>query len=417
MIAEILCVGTEILLGQIVNTNAQFLARELAALGIGSYHQSVVGDNEQRLTEQIELSLSRCDLLIATGGLGPTADDITKETIAKTLGLPMERDEESVAKMEAFFAKNGKGMTPNNLKQADFPVGSTILPNDKGTAPGCIIEKDGKIVIILPGPPFELQPMFLNYAAPYLAAKSEKQLTSRMLRLFEIGESRCEYVLSDLMQGENPTLAPYAGFGEVTLRLTAFTNKGEDPTPLLDELENKVRERVGEYIYATGNEKLETVTARMLCERNLTLGVAESLTGGEICARLIDYPGISQSLLEGCVTYSNEAKVNTLGVKEATLAAYGAVSEQTALEMAQGMRARCGADLAVATTGIAGPGGGSEEKPVGLVYVAVAGKNGYSAVRKLTLGGDRERVRKMSTLYALDGLRRAMLAMDKGENK
>lgn len=416
MIAEILCVGTEILLGQIVNTNARFLAQQLAALGIGSYYQCVVGDNEARLAEQVRLSLSRCDVLIATGGLGPTADDITKETIAKTLGLPMQRDAQSVAKMEAFFAKNGRGMTPNNLKQADFPVGSIIMPNEKGTAPGCIIEKDGKIVIILPGPPFELQPMFLAHAVPYLAEKSEKKLTSRVLRLFGIGESRCEHILADLMAGENPTLAPYAGFGEVSLRLTAFTDKDEDPAPMLDHLEAQVRDRVGEYVYGMGDEKLEALVPRMLCERGLTLGVAESLTGGEISARLIDYPGISASFLEGCVVYSNEAKVRTLGVQESTLAAYGAVSEQTAREMALGMRARCGADLAVATTGIAGPGGGSAEKPVGLVYVAVAGE-GFCHVSRLTLGGDRERVRKMSTLYALDGLRRAMLAPDKGENK
>ncbi len=408
MKAELISVGTELLLGQILNTNAQFLSRRLSLIGVDVYHQITVGDNPQRLEDALAEAFSRSELVILTGGLGPTADDLTKETVAAYFGLEMREDPQSRADLEAWFSKSGREMTPNNLKQAAFPVGSHILPNARGTAPGCIVEKDGKIAAVLPGPPYEMSQMYEKYVEPFLKQRCLAGIHSRVLRLFGIGESSCEYQLRDLMQSANPTVAPYAGFGEVTLRLTVKCENDEDPGSWLDPLEQEIRSRVGQYVYAVGEEKLQAVVARLLCEKEKTLAVAESLTGGMICAQLVECPGVSAALLEGCVAYSNEAKMRTLGVREETLRAHGAVSQQTALEMAEGIRRHAGADFGLATTGIAGPGGATAEKPVGLVYIACAWQGGQTAM-ELRLRGDRERIRTLAALNALHLLRRQLI--------
>ena len=408
MKAELISVGTELLLGQIINTDAPYLAKQLSYMGIDVYYQVTVGDNTKRLLASIDEALSRSDIVILTGGLGPTADDLTKETVAEYFGLEMKEDEKSMTDLKAYFARSTRPMTPNNLKQAFFPEGCIILPNRKGTAPGCIVERDGKCAIILPGPPFEMIDMFQNCVVPYLKQNATEGIHSRVLRLFGIGESTCEYQLKDLMETSNPTVAPYAGFGEVTLRLTVKCANGEDPNRWLDPLEAEIRSRVGQYVYAIGEDKMETVAAKMLVESGKTIAVAESLTGGALCARLVDFPGISSALLEGCIAYSNEAKISRLGVSEKTLAEFGAVSAQTAAEMSQGMRERSGADIAISTTGIAGPTGATETKPLGLVYIGYCDKNGCD-VTELRLSGDRERVRTMTTLNALNLLRLKLL--------
>ncbi|MBE5761149.1 MAG: competence/damage-inducible protein A [Clostridiales bacterium] len=404
MKAEIISVGTELLLGQIVNTDAQYLSKQLSYLGIDVFRQLTVGDNAGRLKEAIGESLERCDMLILTGGLGPTADDLTKETAAEYFSLEMEEHKESMERLKGFFKGREKAMTPNNLKQAYFPKGCKVLKNEKGTAPGCIINEKGKIVVILPGPPFELIDMFEKQVLPYLKENCSAGIHSRILRLFGIGESQLEFQIKDLMESSNPTVAPYAGFGEVTLRLTVKCPNDADPNKYLDPMETEIRRRVGDFIYGYGNEKLETVAAKMLVEKGVTISTAESLTGGMVASTLIDYPGISSVMLSSVVAYSNEAKINILGVKEETLRAHGAVSREVAAQMAEGMRKLSGSDVAVSTTGIAGPGGATDKKPVGLVYIGFADKNGTRAY-ELNLRGDRERVRRMTMLNAMDIIR------------
>ncbi|MGI6199146.1 MAG: competence/damage-inducible protein A [Christensenellales bacterium] len=408
MIAEILGVGTELLMGQIANTDAQYLSKQMANLGINVYYHSVVGDNPARMRETFQRAWDRSDLVIATGGLGPTQDDITKEIIAQCLGREMVLDEPSKAQLEAYF-KDGRVMTPNNLRQAYFPEGGRILPNRRGTAPGCILEQEGKAVVILPGPPFELTDMFEQQVLPYLQARSGERIASKFLRIYGAGESQVSYELRDLIDSQtNPTLATYVGFGEVMLRITAKVKLGEDPEPLIAPIEAIVRERFGEKIYGTGDAPLHEVVARMLMDQGKTLSLAESCTGGMIAQQLVEIPGVSSVLMEGVVCYSNQAKVRRLGVRESTLAAHGAVSEQTAREMAQGSRRVAGTDYALAVTGIAGPDGGTAEKPVGLVYVALDSARGCEVVR-LHLNGDRQRIRMRTALSALDLLRKELL--------
>lgn len=404
MIAEILSVGTELLMGQIVNTDAQYLARRLSEAGITLQHQTTVGDNPQRLKEAIETALARTDIVITTGGLGPTADDITKELSAQALGLAMERRPEAEQTVRGWFSRNQFSMTENNLRQADFPVGARILENAFGTAPGCLVEHEGKAIINLPGPPRELIPMFETGVLPYLRERSGALIISRYLRIFGMGESKVESLTGDLMRTlENPTLAPYCSLGEVQLRLTVRCQTPEEAAPLLDPLELEVRRRLGDVIYAVTDDPqytMEQAVAQALHEGSVTVSVAESCTGGMIASRLVNVPGISEAFLEGHVTYANEAKVRVLGVSHRTLETYGAVSEETAREMAEGLRERSGADICVATTGVAGPDGGTEEKPVGLVWIGLATKDG-TQTKMLQLGGDRQRIRTLATLNAL----------------
>ena len=374
MKAEILCIGTELLLGDIVNTNAAFLAQKLAQMGIEVYHQTVVGDNPERLKTALGEAFSRCDLVLTTGGLGPTYDDLTKETVAQYLGREMVTTEEQLTILKNRFAALGHGMTENNLKQAAMPEGATVLPNPNGTAPGLIVEGDGKIAVLMPGPPKEMQPMMENSVIPYLMEKSGQILLSRTLHVFGVGESTVEYLLKDLMTGSrNPTLAPYAKMGEVTLRITAKAKDEAEANALIDPMEAKVRAILDpKAIYGVNVAGLQDALVKELTQRGLKIATAESCTGGYISKRITEVPGSSAVLDGGVVSYSNEIKEKLLGVSHGTLVQHGAVSRETALEMARGIRSLCGADIGVSTTGIAGPGGGTAEKPVGLVYLCVS---------------------------------------------
>lgn len=406
MIAEIVCVGTELLMGQVLNTDAKFMASRLADLGVNLYYQVTVGDNPKRLRDTLKNALERSDVVITSGGLGPTGDDLTKETAAALLGLTLEYDPASVKMLEDRFRAFGKEMTPNNLKQAMFPKESIILPNPNGTAPGCIMEKDGKAIILLPGPPRELFPMFTNSVMPYLEKRSNTKLYSRVLRIFGMGESTLEYTLKDLIEAQtNPTIAPYALLSEVTLRITARCKDAEEGERLIAPVVDEIKRRIGDVIYSFDDEPLEKVCADLLTENHKTLSVAESCTGGMIASTLVGIPGSSKWFLEGAVTYSNEAKMRRLGVAETTLAQFGAVSYQTAKEMAEGMRRTSGSDYALVTTGIAGPDGGTPEKPVGLVYIALAAPDGTD-VKEFRFTGDRAKIRHNTMLNALDFLRR-----------
>lgn len=406
MVAEILCVGTELLMGKVVNTDAQYLSQELAKIGVSVYRHTTVGDNPGRLRESFLTALGRSDIVILTGGLGPTMDDLTKETVAEAMGLRMALHKDSLDRIASYFSKLGRAMTPNNEKQALFPEGSTVLPNDRGTAPGCIVEAGGKAVIILPGPPRELTYMYEHEALPYLEARSDARFHTVYLRFFGIGESELENRLRDLMEAQtNPTIAPYASSGEVTLRLTASAEDLGRAKELLGPVEAEIRRRVGQYVYTSEYASMAETAVRTLAGRGLTLALAESCTGGMLSSMLVDVPGSSDVLIGSVVSYSNEAKVSMLGVKRETLEAHGAVSGQTALEMARGVLQKPGADYALAVTGIAGPGGGTPERPVGLVWVALARKcDGYVETRKLQIPRERDYVRRISCLNALDML-------------
>lgn len=413
--AEILCVGTELLLGDIVNTNAAFLAKSLADLGICVYHQSVVGDHPQRLQEAFDLALSRADLVITSGGLGPTYDDITRETAAAAMGRELLLHEDILEGIRAYFARSGRVMTDNNRRQAMVPEGAVVLPNDHGTAPGLVIadEASGKTVILLPGPPRELIPMFETYAAPYLRSRTDRVLFSLNVYIFGMGESAVESILKDIMaKGQNPTVAPYCKTGEVRLRITA---QAQDEQTAMDMCRQTLRSimetEVGARVFAVapaaeGEASLEGVAVRELLHQNKTVACAESCTGGLIAKRLTDIPGSSAAVKGGFVTYTNEMKMSLLGVSEETLERYTAVSEQTAAEMARGARFRTGADIAVSTTGYAGPGGGTEECPVGTVFVGISTEAG-ERVTCLTLSPDRSRdyIRTLAASHALHLLR------------
>jgi len=407
MICEILSVGTELLMGQVANTDAQYLSRRLSELGVQVFRHTTVGDNPERVKEALKTALSRSDLVITTGGLGPTEDDLTKEMVAEHFELTMELHKPS---MDALVERMrrihpDRPLAQNNLKQAWFPKGSIVMPNRRGTAPGCIVEREGKAVAVLPGPPRELKDMFEQQLEPWLLTRREMNLTSRFFRVFGVGESNVETILLDLFHSQNPTLALYCGAGEVTARLTASGAPGEDLSPLLDPVEAEIRKRLGDAVYAEGRDvTMECVVMSLLLQRKETVALAESCTGGKLSAMLTDCPGASGALVEGFVTYANEAKVRSLGVKEETLRAHGAVSGECAREMAEGARRQTGATWALSVTGIAGPGGGSEEKPVGTVYIGLAGPDGATAQR-FQFVGDRSWIRTLSCQNALNLLR------------
>lgn len=404
MIAEIVAVGTELLMGQVLNTDAQYIARRLSELGVTLHRQVVVGDNPARIREAIHTAIGRADVVITTGGLGPTADDITKETCAEALGLPMERSAEAEKQVRGWFERNNYPMTENNLRQADFAKGAIILENHNGTAPACIVEKDGKAVINLPGPPRELVPLFTQAVAPYLAKRSGAVIVSRYMRVFGMGESAVESRLHDMMEnGQNPTVAPYCSTGEVQLRLTVRVAHESEAAALLDPAEKEIRARLGNVVYAVTDDpeySMEQALVKALCAAKKTMVTAESCTGGMIASKIVNVSGASDVFLEGCVTYSNAAKMRTLGVKAETLEKYDAVSRETALEMAEGARRRADADYAVSVTGLAGPGGGTPEKPVGTVWLGLSTRGGTQA-RLLQLHGNRERIRTLAALNAM----------------
>lgn len=408
MIAEIVSVGTELLMGQICNTDAQYIAQRLAPLGFSVYYHSTVGDNANRLAALVRQALERSDIVLFTGGLGPTDDDLTKETVAAALGLPLVPIPAEVEKLEQRFLSRGRSISPNNYKQASFPEKAIILDNPNGTAPGCIMEKDGKAAVLLPGPPRELNPMFDNYVMPYLESLSGVKLVSRELRVLGIGEADLTYQLRDIIENQmNPTLAPYVTAGEVTLRVTALAQSEAEGLALMRPMIDEIRLRLGERLYSETGEPLQALCARLFMERGKTLALAESCTGGMVAGALTDFPGSSKFLLEACVTYSNEAKMRRLGVQQDTLARYGAVSPECAIEMAEGMRKGSGADIALATTGIAGPDGATPDKPVGTVYVALSTAAG-TEVHRFLQWGDRTRIRYATVLSACDILRKTL---------
>lgn len=409
MKAEIIAVGTEILLGDIVNTNAQYLAKELALLGIDVYYQSSVGDNKERLLKAFKDGLDRSDIIITTGGLGPTNDDITKEVACEVLNQTLELHKSSLEKIEEFFKKLGIEMTENNKKQAYFPKNAIVLDNKNGTAPGAILRENEKYIIILPGPPKEMKPMFENEAKPYINSITNNTLISKTLKLFGIGESLLDTKISDIInEQDNPTVAPYISDMELRLRITAKSDSESKAHNIIEPVVEKIKSRVGEFIYAEDNVSIETVVSKMLVEKNLTISTAESCTGGLVSSTLINYPGISSVFMEGCVTYSNESKVSRLGVNPITLKVHGAVSEEIAKEMAEGIAKNLGTNVAISTTGIAGPDGGSYDKPVGLVYIGIY-INGKTTVNKYIFNGNRQEIRFRATKNALNDLRLRLL--------
>ena len=410
MTVEIVCVGTELLLGNIVNTNGAFLAEGCAALGLESYYQTVVGDNEGRLEGVLKTAMERSDIVILSGGLGPTEDDLTKEVAARVCGRKLVLHEPSRAAIEKFFAERGTAPTENNWKQAMIPADAIVLGNPNGTAPGVIIEADQARVILLPGPPNELCPMFENSVVPYLSRLTTQVICSQTVKVCGVGESRAETMLKDLIDAQtNPTIATYAKTGEVHIRVTAGAEDKKAAMKLIKPVVKELKSRFGNDIYTTEEEvTLEKAVADLLIANNLTVTCAESCTGGLLSARLVNVPGISDVYKSGIVTYSNKAKRRFLNVKKTTLQKYGAVSRQTAEEMSKGAAAFAKADVAAAVTGIAGPDGGTEEKPVGLVFIACCVK-GKTTVEKYRFSGSRSKVRESAAAAALALMRRCIL--------
>jgi nicotinamide-nucleotide amidase len=426
MIAELVFVGTELLLGEILNTNAQFLSQKLSALGIDCYYQTVVGDNADRLACVLRQALARADVVITSGGLGPTMDDLTRETTAAVCGLPLELQPGLLAGLEAFFARRtGRPMPENNRRQAMAPRGSQILHNDRGTAPGLIVPAPGgKAVVLLPGPPNELRPMFEQQVIPYLTGRMGGQpqvLVSRVLRFIDIGESALEDRLKDLIAAQSdPNIAPYAKLGEVHLRLSTKAASEAAGLAKIAPVEQAIRERVGGFIYGLDDTDLAAAVGHLLQERGLTVATAESCTGGLVAKRLTDASGSSAHFRAGIVAYSNEAKRTLLGVPGELLDRHGAVSEPVAEAMALGALARCQTDLAVAITGIAGPGGATPTKPVGMVCFGLAARRGagpgggqpddvVTFTTTQQWWGSRDDVRQRSATFALALIRRFVL--------
>ena len=408
--AEILCVGTELLLGDIVNTNAAFLSTRLADLGINVYRHTVVGDNPDRLRRALLSALEESDLVITSGGLGPTYDDLTKETVASVFGKKLYLHERSLERIERYFAETGRVMTDNNRKQAMMPEGAVVFDNDYGTAPSLAIfdEERNKTVVMLPGPPNELIPIFNERVVPYLNERSHKVLLSKNVNIFGMGESAVETALEGLMQSaSNPTVAPYCKEGEVRLRVTASAEDTKTAGKMCDEVIAKICEtEVGNFVYGVDAETLERAVVLRLKQKGATLATAESCTGGLIAKRITDVSGASEVFLGGCVTYTNGAKMKLVGVSEKTLDEFDAVSAETAAEMARGARLALGADIGVSATGFAGPGGGTEDKPVGTVFVGVSTAEGEK-VKKLSLSSKKSRtyIRNVSANHAFSLIR------------
>ena len=413
MRAEIVSVGTELLLGQIVDTNAAKLGQELSALGIAVYRRTTVGDNHDRLLTALRAAIADNDIVITIGGLGPTMDDITRDVLAEAMGDTLHRDEKIAHRLEAFFRARGIQMVESNLNQAMVPTHGRPLDNPNGTAPGLLFEKDRKIGIALPGPPSEFIPMVENHVVPYLRSKTgTTTIRSRVLRICNMGESLVEHSIKDLMLGSNPTVAPYAKTGEVHLRVSAKADDPETADRMVEERVRQIVERLGEHVYGFDDEPMEVAVVRLLTERLLTVATAESCTGGMVAARITDVAGSSQVFPGGVVSYSNAAKSDLLAVPAALVDAHGAVSPEVAGAMANGARNRFGSDFGIGITGIAGPDGGTPEKPVGLVYIAVASTRGVRVEKSVFLGR-RADVRYRSAQLALVMLRDAILDRDK----
>lgn len=399
MNAEILAVGSELLLGQILNTNAQYLSKQLAELGIDVYVHTVVGDNEKRLTESLELAANRADLVILTGGLGPTKDDLTKETAATFCGRTLVHDEDALRSIESYFEKRNRQMTPNNRKQALVIEGSTVLKNHTGMAPGMYVESDKCKLVLMPGPPRELQPMFELELKPLLLDGSGAAITSRVLRYFGIGESQLETDLEDLIDAQtNPTIAPLAGNGEVKLRLTVKHSDEAEAERLLDETEEAIQNRVGEYFYGYGEMGLMEQLSIKLKEAKLTLSAAESFTGGLFTSGLTSFKGASAIFNGGISAYSSNVKEDILQVSNETIKQSGVVSEPCANEMASSVRKMFHSDIGVSFTGVAGPDP-QEGKEPGTVFIGISGPDSNVTVYPLELSGNRQAIRERAVKY------------------
>ena len=411
MTVEIICVGTEILLGNIVNTNAAFLSEQCARLGLSCYYQQVVGDNEGRLCDAIKLALGRSDVILLSGGLGPTEDDLTKEAAAKVLGKELYLDEQVKESIKQYFETHQlKQITENNWKQAMVPEGAIVVENPNGTAPGLIMKDGDHHVILMPGPPNELLPMFRESIMPYLDALEPGTIYSQTVKITGVGESLAETMVKDLIDKQtNPTLATYAKTGEVHLRVTAKADSEKEAKKLAKPMIKELKQRFGNHIYTTDeNVTLEQAIADLLIANQLTISTAESCTGGALAARLINVPGISEVFKSGVITYSNKSKRKLIGVKRPILEKYGAVSEQVAAEMVKGLPLLTKADVAISVTGIAGPDGGTPEKPVGLVYIG-CNVCGTITVKEYHFSGNRAKIRESSVAAGLALLRDCVL--------
>ena len=409
MNCELISVGTEILLGDILNTDAQYLSRELASMGINVLYTEVVGDNRERLADTLRRALSRSEIVITSGGLGPTKDDLTKEVCCETMGVELYEDAGTLKRIVEYFQKKGTPMAPCNRKQALVPKGGVLFPNSRGTAPGCAIEKDGKHLILLPGPPRELNPMFEEEVRPYLLNKfAQGAIVSRSVRTFGIGESAMAERVSDLLDCANPTVAPYAKSGEALLRVTAKAETERKAARMCDDVVEEIRRRLGSLIYGINTPGLEYTAVELLKKSGKRLGLAESCTAGYIAKRITEVPGSSEVFECGIVSYSNEVKQRLLGVSPQTLKEQGAVCADVAVQMAAGALRLSGADLAVSVTGIAGPDPSEGGKPAGLSFLALTDGAG-TYVRKVTTGhsgpGSREYNRYVSSSNALDMVR------------
>jgi len=410
MTVELICVGTELLLGNIVNTNAAYLAEKCAAMGLSCYFQTVVGDNQERLTQVLDCAAKRSDIVILCGGLGPTEDDLTKETAAKYCGRELRVDDHSMERIAEYFAGRDIKPTENNWKQAMIPEGAVVFDNNNGTAPGMAIELENTRIILLPGPPNEMIPMFEESVAPYLNKLTPGVIFSQTVKICGVPESKVETMVKDLIDEQtNPTIATYAKTGEVHIRVTAKADDKKAANKLIKPIVKELKSRFGYDIYSTEESTtLEKAVVELLLANELTVTCAESCTGGMLSARLINVPGVSEIYKAGYVTYSNKAKRKLLGVKKSTLQKYGAVSRQTAEEMVKGLVFNSKSDVGVAVTGLAGPDGGTKEKPVGLVYIACSVK-GNVTVKEFHFNGNRMKVREAAVMSALMLMRSCVL--------
>jgi nicotinamide-nucleotide amidase len=401
MNAEIIAVGSELLLGQIVNTNARFLSQQLAELGVNVYYHTVVGDNPERLKQALTIADSRSQIIVLTGGLGPTKDDLTKETIAKHLNTTLTMDHYALKSIEQFFVRTKRVMSENNKKQALVLAGCEVLQNDHGMAPGMLVSKNQRIYILLPGPPKEMEPMFLSYGRKALLNKLDRseKIISRVLRFFGIGEAMLETEIEDLIDSQtNPTIAPLASDGEVTLRLTAKHHDDSEAIKLIDDIEEKIKARVGQYLYGYDDTSLIREAFSLLKEKQLSISCAESLTGGMFQEQFTTVPGAGNLLKGGVVCYTNEAKTTLVEVKQETIGQYGVVSEACARELAENIATILNSDIGISFTGVAGPDE-LEGKPVGTVYIGIYIKGQAPFVEKLMLAGSREAIRSRTVKY------------------
>ncbi len=406
MIAEIISVGTEIILGSTLNTNTYYLSKKLWEIGVDVLYHTSVKDNPKSLEQVIKIGLERSDILILTGGLGPTSDDITKEVVSKTLGLDLELNKIMEDNIKKYFSEKDQNMPSNNTKQAYLPKGAKFLTNEIGTAPGIYIEWNGRKIILLPGPPKEMTLMFNKYVIPLI--QQDFIIKIKTINTIGIGESSLETLLLDIIKEQNnPSLATYAKEGRVDIKIIA---KGCDETEvnsMLEDMISKIEDRIAQYIYSYEDESIEEIVFKKLKSKNMKIAFCESCTGGLISTKLTRIPGASKVFDRGIITYSNISKVEEVDVNKNTLDKYGAVSEQVAIEMAKGLLRKTGVDIALSTTGIAGPSGGSELKPVGLVFIGIATKDSSYAIKSI-FSGERKSIQNRAALRAFDELRKIL---------